>query len=39
MEWLEDVEDHQIIQAALDHLRAGPEQSGAIPLETVLDEL
>lgn len=39
IEWLEDVEDRQIIQAALDHLRAGPEASGAIPLEVALDEL
>ena len=39
IEWLEDVEDRQVIQAALDHLRAGPDRSGAVPLETALDEL
>jgi hypothetical protein len=39
IEWLEDVEDQRVIQAALDRLRAGPEASGALPLETALDEL
>ncbi len=39
MEWLEDVEDQQIVEAALEHLRAGPEQSGAVPLEDALREL
>ena len=39
MEWLEDLEDKQIVGAALNRLRAGPEASGAIPLEQALDEL
>jgi hypothetical protein len=39
IEWLEDIEDWQIIQDALARLRAGPEKSGALPLEEVLDEL
>ncbi len=39
IEWLEDIEDSHIIQNALEHMRAGPEASGAIPLEKVLDEL
>jgi hypothetical protein len=39
VEWLEEVEDRQIVRAALVRLRAGPEASGAVPLETVLDEL
>jgi PHD/YefM family antitoxin component YafN of YafNO toxin-antitoxin module len=39
IEWLEDIEDSHIIQNALKRLRAGPEASGAIPLEEVLDEL
>ena len=39
MEWLEDIEDKQVIRSALERLRAGPTASGAIPLETVLDEL
>ncbi len=39
LEWLEDVEDRQVIQAALERLRAGPEASGAIPLESALNEL
>lgn len=39
LEWLEEVEDRRIIQEALDRLRAGPEASGAIPLEAALNEL
>lgn len=39
IEWLEDVEDERIIEAARERLRAGPEASGAIPLEDALDEL
>ncbi len=39
IEWLEDLEDNQIVQAALEHLRAGPEAAGAIPLEKALNEL
>ncbi|MCB0236703.1 MAG: hypothetical protein KDG58_21165, partial [Anaerolineae bacterium] len=39
VEWLEEVEDRQIVRANLARLRAGPEASGAVPLETVLDEL
>lgn len=39
MEWLEDVEDRRVIQNALERLRLGPEASGALLLETVLDEL
>jgi len=39
VEWLEDVEDRQVIRANLARLRAGPEDSGATPLETILDEL
>jgi hypothetical protein len=39
LEWLEEVEDRQVIRANLDRLRAGPEISGALPLELVWDEL
>ncbi len=39
IEWLEDVEDERIIEAAKERLRAGPEASGAISLEDALDEL
>ncbi len=39
IEWLEDVEDKNVVQNALERLRVGPEQSGAIPLEVALDEL
>jgi hypothetical protein len=39
IEWLEDLEDQSIVRNALDRLRAGPEASGAIPLETALNEL
>ena len=39
IEWLEDLEDRQIIRANLTRLRAGPEASGAVPLESVFDEL
>ncbi len=39
VEWLEEVEDRQVIRANLARLRAGPEDSGAVPLETILDEL
>jgi hypothetical protein len=38
VEWLEEVEDQQVIQANLARLRPGPEDSGAVPLETILDE-
>lgn len=33
LEWLEDLEDQQIVRSALDRLRAGPEASGALLLE------
>ena len=39
VEWLEEVEDRQVIRANLARLRAGPEDSGAAPLETILVEL
>lgn len=39
VEWLEDVEDQRIVRATVDRLRAGPEASGAIPLESAWDEL
>jgi len=39
MEWLEEAEDRQIIRANLERLRVGPEASGALLLEAVLDEL
>lgn len=39
LEWLEDVEDQRIVQAALKRLRLGPEAAGAIPLEAALHEL
>ena len=39
MEWLEDIEDERIIHNAAERLRAGPEASGAIPLEEALNEL
>ena len=39
IEWLEDLEDQRIVRAALERLRAGPETSGALPLEAALDEL
>lgn len=39
IEWLEDLEDKKVIQDALEHLRQGPQKSGAIPLEVALREL
>lgn len=39
VEWLEDLEDQRIVRAARDRLLAGPESSGAVPLESILDEL
>jgi hypothetical protein len=39
VEWLEELEDQRIVRNALDRLRAGPEATGAIPLETALNEL
>lgn len=39
IDWLEDIEDQLVIANALERLRVGPEASGALPLETVLDEL
>ena len=39
LEWLEDVEDQRVVQAALNRLRIGPEPAGAIPLEAALHEL
>ncbi len=39
IEWLEDVEDLQVIEAAKERLRAGPEASGAVTLEDAFDEL
>jgi hypothetical protein len=39
IEWLEDMEDQRVIQGTLERLRAGPEASGALPLEAALDEL
>ncbi len=39
IEWLEDLEDRRIIEAAQEHLRTGPEEAGAIPLEQALREL
>jgi hypothetical protein len=39
IEWLEDMKDQRIVRNVLDRLRVGPEASGAIPLETALNEL
>lgn len=39
IEWLEGLEDRQIIRANLARLRAGPEASGAVPLESIFGEL
>jgi hypothetical protein len=39
IEWLEDIEDQRVVEAAKERLNAGPEASGAIPLEDALDEL
>lgn len=39
VEWLEEVENRQVIRANLERLRAGPEVSGAVLLEEILDEL
>ncbi len=39
IEWLEDVEDRSIVEAAKQRLAAGPEASGAVPLKDALDEL
>ena len=39
LEWLEDVEDNQIIRSAAERLRRGPEESDAVPIEKALDEL
>jgi hypothetical protein len=38
VEWFEEVEDRRVIQADLERLRAEPENSGAVPLETIQDE-
>ena len=39
IEWLEDLEDQSIVRNTLDHLRARPEATSAISLETALNEL
>ena len=39
VEWLEEVEDRQVIRANLARLRAGPANSDAVPLDMILDEL
>ncbi len=39
MEWLEDIEDQRVVEAARERLRVGPEDSGATPLEDALDDL
>ncbi len=39
IEWLEDLEDRQVIEAAKERLNAGPAASGAVALEDALDEL
>lgn len=39
VEWLEEVEDRQIIRANLARLRAGPENSGAVPCIASADGL
>lgn len=39
VEWLEEVEDRQVIRANLARLRAGPESSGAVPLVASADRL
>ena len=39
VEWLEEIEDRRVVRANLAGLRAGPEGSGAVLLETILDEL
>ena len=39
IEWLMDLEDRRIIQQSQERLQSGPEASGALRLETVLDEL
>ena len=39
VEWLEEIEDRQVVRANLARLWAGPEDSGAELLETILDEL
>lgn len=39
VEWLEEIEDRQVIRANLARLRMGPENSGAVRLESILDEL
>ncbi len=39
IDWLEDIEDQRIIEAARERLRAGPAASGAVALEDALDEL
>ena len=35
IDWLEDVEDWSIVQAALPRLRMGPEKAGALRWEDV----
>ena len=39
VEWIEEIEDRQVVRVNLARLRAGPEDSGAGHLETILDEL
>lgn len=39
VEWLEEVEDRQVIRANLARLRAGPEDSGAVPCVASADGL
>ena len=39
VEWLEEIEDRQIIRANLARLRAGPEDSGAVLLKTISEVL
>ena len=39
VEWIEEIEDRQVVRVNLARLRAGPEDSSAELLETILDEL
>ncbi len=38
LDWLEDVEDRELIRAMLPKLRAGPEASGALRWDDVVAE-
>ncbi len=38
LDWLEDIEDRELVRAMLPRLRAGPKASGALPWADVAAE-